>query len=626
MYRIVYALLMIALIAACPSATAQLSGQERLDSLKARMQQMQNDTNKIAAVFTLSNEYISLKKYDEALKLADSAAALSVACVYERGVGRAWMFKAFIRERIGDNPGALECYYKALDRYQHCGYASGIGRAQSSIAGFYHQQGNFKKAMELLQSAQRIYLKDLGCADSSTALQHISTVPLTDDTRKKIQLLASSYIDMSGVASTQHFNRDQINYCLTAARYYTVLHDTADFTVCMLNIGNGYYNLQEYQLSLHYLHIARDLSRKIGDQDFEASSNHNIGGALRCLRNYDEALRYLHLAIAYYQQSSVSSNLEDLYNELALIDSIRGNWKSAFDHRSLRDYYRAINEKTRNAEAVLQTQMRYEFSKKQEADSLQQIKNAAISREEIQRQTLMRNGFIAGFSVMVIFAVVFFRQRNNIKKGKAQSDNLLLNILPAEVAEELKAKGMANAKHFDNVTVLFTDFKSFTTVSEQLSPQELVNELHACFKAFDEICTKYSIEKIKTIGDAYLAVCGLPLADEKHAENVVKAALEIREFMANRSKEFGAKTFEIRIGINSGSVVAGIVGVKKFAYDIWGDTVNTAARMEQHSEAGKINISETTHALVKDQFTCDYRGEIDAKNKGKLKMYFVEKL
>jgi class 3 adenylate cyclase len=119
-------------------------------------------------------------------------------------------------------------------------------------------------------------------------------------------------------------------------------------------------------------------------------------------------------------------------------------------------------------------------------------------------------------------------------------------------------------------------------------------------------------------------VCGLPLADEKHAENVVNAALEIREFMANRSKELGAKTFEIRIGINSGSVVAGIVGVKKFAYDIWGDTVNTAARMEQNSEAGKINISETTYELVKDKFTCEYRGEIDAKNKGKLKMYFVE--
>ncbi|MBK9249818.1 MAG: hypothetical protein IPM69_17360 [Ignavibacteria bacterium] len=235
--------------------------------------------------------------------------------------------------------------------------------------------------------------------------------------------------------------------------------------------------------------------------------------------------------------------------------------------------------------------------------------------------------------VLLLFSSIVYRQRNKVKKEKTnverekqRSDELLLNILPANVAEELKSTGTASAKHFDHVTVLFTDFISFTTVSQQLGAQELVDELHACFKGFDEIITKYNIEKIKTIGDAYLAVCGLPLADEKHAENVVRAALEIREFMKQRRENFGAKTFEIRIGINSGSVVAGIVGVKKFAYDIWGDTVNTAARMEQNSEAGKINISETTYALVKDRFSCEYRGELDAKNKGKLAMYFVEKI
>ena len=609
----------------CLPASAQKRGHDLIDSLSKRIQQMHDDSNKIAAIYTLSNEYITQGNYDDALKIADNGADLSAKCGYEKGVGRAWMFRAFIRERLGDNPGALECYYKALDQFQRCGFSTGIGRAQSSIAGYYHVQGNFNKAMELLQSAQKIFFNDLGITDTGKAVQLLSTIPLTADNRRKIEVLASSYIDMSGVASTQHLNSDQINYCLTAARFFTILHDTANIAACMINIGNGYFNKKEYPLSLHYFQIARDLSRKIGVRSFEASSNLNIGSSLRLLRKYDEAIRYFNLAIAYYQESTASTYLEDLYNELSIIDSIRNNWKSAFVHRSLRDYHRAINDKQRNAEAVIQTQMRYDFSKKQEADSLLQLKKAAVAHEELQRQKLMRNGFIAGFSVMVFFTVVFFKQRNNIKKGKEESDNLLLNILPAEVAEELKAKGTADAKHFDNVTVLFTDFKSFTTVSEQLSPQELVNELHACFKAFDEICGKYNIEKIKTIGDAYLAVCGLPLADEKHAENVLHAALEIREFMTHRSKELGAKTFEIRIGINSGSVVAGIVGVKKFAYDIWGDTVNTAARMEQHSEAGKINISETTYALVKNQFTCDYRGEIDAKNKGKLTMYFVEK-
>ena len=217
------------------------------------------------------------------------------------------------------------------------------------------------------------------------------------------------------------------------------------------------------------------------------------------------------------------------------------------------------------------------------------------------------------------------KQHGELKLEKKKSDDLLRNILPEEIAEELKEKGTSAAKYFDHVSVLFTDFVAFTKAGERMTPQELVNELHACFKAFDGIMSKYNIEKIKTIGDAYLAVCGLPVADERHAEHMVKAAQEIVQFMKARKLELGDKTFEIRIGIHSGAVVAGIVGVKKFAYDIWGDTVNTAARMEQNGEAGKINISETTFEIVKDKFDCTYRGQITAKNKGELKMYFVEK-
>ena len=216
------------------------------------------------------------------------------------------------------------------------------------------------------------------------------------------------------------------------------------------------------------------------------------------------------------------------------------------------------------------------------------------------------------------------QQHTALKIEKKKTDDLLLNILPEEIAEELKQKGTSEAKFFDHVTVLFTDFVNFTKAGERMSPQELVDELHACFKAFDNICSRHNIEKIKTIGDAYLAVCGLPAADDAHAVNVTHAAIEIRAFMAERRRQIGDKTFEIRIGIHSGSVVAGIVGVKKFAYDIWGDTVNTAARMEQHSEAGKINASEATYELIKDSFTCTHRGKISAKNKGEMNMYFVD--
>lgn len=214
------------------------------------------------------------------------------------------------------------------------------------------------------------------------------------------------------------------------------------------------------------------------------------------------------------------------------------------------------------------------------------------------------------------------KQHGELMLEKKKSDDLLLNILPAEVAEELKLKGTSEARYFTDVTVLFTDFVNFTIVSEQLSPQELVSEIHTYFKVFDDIMGTYGLEKIKTIGDAYLAVCGLPEPNANHAVNAVKAAIEIREYITQKKAQGGL--FEIRIGLNSGPVVAGIVGVKKFAYDIWGDTVNTAARMEQSSEAGKINISGSTYELIKTDFECTNRGKIDAKNKGMIDMYFVE--
>lgn len=213
-------------------------------------------------------------------------------------------------------------------------------------------------------------------------------------------------------------------------------------------------------------------------------------------------------------------------------------------------------------------------------------------------------------------------QHAALLEEKNKSDELLRNILPAEVAEELKQKGSSAARQYDEVSVLFTDFVDFTGVAEQMHPQELVQELNECFTAFDTIIEKHGLEKIKTIGDAYMAVCGLPLSDEGHAHKAVQAALEISEFVTKYRQE--RRLFQIRIGIHSGPVVAGIIGVKKFAYDIWGDTVNTAARMEQHSEPGKINISGTTYALVKDAFVCTPRGKVVAKHKGEVEMYFVE--
>lgn len=207
-----------------------------------------------------------------------------------------------------------------------------------------------------------------------------------------------------------------------------------------------------------------------------------------------------------------------------------------------------------------------------------------------------------------------------------KSDQLLLNILPQKIAEELKQTGTVKPVRYESASVLFTDFKDFTKLGEQLTPEELVDELDYCFSYFDKVAESHNIEKLKTIGDSYMGVAGVPTPRATHAIDAVLAALQIRAFMNWRKLEKiqnGQPYWEIRIGIHSGSLLAGVIGKKKFTYDVWGDTVNTAARMESASCPGQINISQATFELVREFFDCCDRGKVAVKNKNEINMYFV---
>ncbi|MBX2886062.1 MAG: adenylate/guanylate cyclase domain-containing protein [Granulosicoccus sp.] len=219
------------------------------------------------------------------------------------------------------------------------------------------------------------------------------------------------------------------------------------------------------------------------------------------------------------------------------------------------------------------------------------------------------------------------KRTQELNTEKEKVEELLLNILPYETSKELTDTGSSKAREYDCVTVLFTDFKDFTKISEKLTPQALVNMLNVYYSAFDKIMTQFQMEKIKTIGDSYMCAAGVPSLNVNQAIDALRAAIEIRNFVAQEKDKRlsdGDPYFEIRIGVHSGPIVAGIVGIKKFAYDIWGDTVNVASRLEAESEPGQINISDTTYQLVKEKFTCTHRGAINVKNKGKVVMYFVD--
>lgn len=269
-----------------------------------------------------------------------------------------------------------------------------------------------------------------------------------------------------------------------------------------------------------------------------------------------------------------------------------------------------------------------------------QLENQAKEEEnrrqsaEIKYLTLLIGGL--GLLLLIILLVVLQLRKKNRKiqrqqiligEEKEKSDKLLLNILPITVAEELKEKGQSAPRLYDAVSVVFTDFQGFTMISERLSPPELVARLDEVFLEFDLIVERNGLQRIKTIGDAYMCACGLPEPDGKHAQKAVKAALEMRDFIQrfNAGLPAGALAWNIRIGVNSGPVVAGVVGIRKFAYDIWGDTVNVASRMESSGKVGKVNISGLTKDLIANDFDLEHRGKVAAKNKGEVDMFFAEK-
>jgi class 3 adenylate cyclase len=258
-----------------------------------------------------------------------------------------------------------------------------------------------------------------------------------------------------------------------------------------------------------------------------------------------------------------------------------------------------------------------------------------IAEQEIGRQKLVRNAFLVGFALVVTLIGILYRDyKNKIKTNKlldqrkAEIEGLLLNILPFEVAAELQKTGKSQPRYYESTTVMFTDFVGFSRIAETLTPQEITAELNEFFTEMDEIIDKYGIEKIKTIGDSYMCAGGIPTPSTTHPIDMVRAGLEIVEYLRKKNKareEAGLAQWEIRMGLNTGSLVAGVVGKKKYAYDIWGSAVNIASRMESNGQPGMLNISASTYELIKDQFECEYRGKIYAKNVGEIDMYFVKR-
>ena len=444
--------------------------------------------------------------------------------------------------------------------------------------------------------------------------------------------------------------------------------------------GDALYRAKKYTEAAERFITAWNTARQFGHRDVALQAAKKLLTINKDKKNYTEALKWSQEMIGYLQDNSGrSSGSGDVARRLERqISALEA------ENRDLREQLAQATGKTEVLETNYREQIQQveaiskeEVSKREatisqisvEKDSLERVKRGAFEKmnkqqmldsmikaqlerdvqtqkaiaaeidAERQKSESARNFLLMVSALILVIAALFFllfrsklrtanelSQKNKIiEEEQKRSDELLLNILPPAIAQELKTKNKVAARKYDDATVMFIDFTGFTQVSEQLSPEQLVAELDYCFTSFDRIISQYRIEKIKTVGDAYICASGL---SDKNASptDMVKAALQIQDFLLHLKAERmnqGLPCFEARIGIHTGPVVAGVVGEKKFAYDIWGDTVNTAARMEEACSPGRVNVSEDTYWKAKYEFEWQPRGKVAAKNKGLMDMYYV---
>ena len=444
--------------------------------------------------------------------------------------------------------------------------------------------------------------------------------------------------------------QSSINNYRSSISKFREVKDSMKIAFSLINLGDTYNLLQKPDSALIYLNEAERIMNLLRSEKGLAYSWGNMGISFALKGRNQEYETYLQKAVSILQKLGDSYGVSAYLNYLSDLYLERGEYANAlfYSKQSLEianDF--GLKKQVSDAslriseiyEALGDTITSYRYFKDHitykdsvtNFESLQKMADVRTDFEVSQKQlevdllnTQKRTQRIIMYSLGLFLMLTFFYYRRIVKE-KNRSDLLLLNILPSKTAKELKEKGKVEARKFKAATVMFTDFQAFTRHSQNLSPEKLVKSVDHFFSAFDRIIEKYGLEKIKTIGDAYMCAGGLISTGPLQPVKVILAAFEILNFVQKESESDNDEIahFNIRIGINTGPVVGGVVGTKKFAYDIWGDTVNVAARMETNSQAGMINISENTYQFVKDQFECEYRGEIDVKNKGMMNMYFV---
>ena len=548
----------------------------------------------IARLALLKNlSFNEVNNLNQSLQYADELISLSRQQKNNYYLANGYLQKGNTKRLLGDLNEALDAFFKSAEAANKANFIKGEGSAYSSIADIYSISNNHNNAM-LYYNKAIATLRQSG--DSMLLAAAISN---TGDEYINIKNYDSAlfYFRQSEIIS------DKMNY-LTGKAY------------SLGNIGMVYANTGQPNLAEENINEAISILEKL--EDYYPICVYLISMSDVYLEKGDEhaALNYAIRSLQLAQQYGLKEQIADASLKVSELYEKAGDPGKAFKYYKSYIVYRDSFNNIKSVQKMADLRTNYEVSRKQiEVDLLNQQKK--------NQRTMVISLFVILGLVIIILGTLYWYYRI-IAREKKRSESLLLNILPSETAAELKQNGKVAAIKFNPVTVLFTDFVEFTKTAEHVAPEQLVKSIDFYYRGFDEITVKYGLEKIKTIGDSYMCAGGIPTVNHAHAKNVVNAAKEMLELVTKTlNATDDLNHFQVRIGIHTGPVVAGIVGIKKWQYDIWGDTVNIASRMEGLSKPGRINLSETTYCEIKDDFSCEYRGEIEVKNHGPMRMYFL---
>ncbi|MFQ3598515.1 MAG: tetratricopeptide repeat protein [Chloroherpetonaceae bacterium] len=505
-----------------------------------------------------------LANYEEALSASSDSLMMFEELGDKLGAATALNTIGNVYQSLGDYANALDFHTKSLSLRQALQDTQGESISLNNIGNVYQKLGDYQNALNCYEQSLKLKQDSGDKIGEGAALMNIAN--------------AYMQLEQKDIA---------LDFYLKSLEIAHNVQDRRGEASSFINIGSFYHSLGDHQNALDCNLKALDLFKEIEDKSSAITTLCNIGIILNDMSDSDTALEYLKSALELAEEINSKELIYDTCKALAETYELKGDFKNALEYHKLYQQFKEevfsedVRKRLRGLEA------KFELEKVEREKEIYRLKNVEIKAEQ------------------------------------EKSERLLLNILPTAIAERLKQGEYVIADYFKDATVLFADLVGFTALSARFKPETLVVILNEIFSSFDEIMEKFGLEKIKTIGDAYMAVGGVPIVRADHAEAVAEAALQMIKEMTRINAKSDAP-MSLRIGINSGPVVAGVIGRKKFIYDLWGDTVNTASRMESHGNPNEVQVTEATYQLLRDKFIFEKRGTIEVKGKGVMQAYFLK--